>query len=148
MMSAVQGGLVSKDLEHLRLLATFHYIVAAITAIWLSFPLIHVLIGLIFMLNPDVLGMDARQAFPGRLFGLFFFVIGGAIVLFGWTLGGLTAYAGRCIARREKHTFCVVVACINCLHMPIGTILAVFTLIVLFRDSVRQLFNQSGLSNI
>jgi hypothetical protein len=140
-MSGQPGRLVSKDLEHLKLLATFHYIVGAITAIWLSFPLIHVFIGLMFMLNPDGIAGDAKQSFPARLFGLIFVVIGGSIVLFGWTLGALTAYAGRCISRQEKHTFCVVVACVNCLHVPLGTLLGVFTLIVLFRDSVRQLFD-------
>jgi hypothetical protein len=142
-MSGQPGGFAGRDLEHLRLLVTFHYIVGAITAIWLSFPLVHMLIGLALMLNPDGMGGNGKQTAPMRLFGAFFFVIGGAVVLFGWTLGALTAYAGRCISRHQKHTFCVVVACVNCLHMPIGTMLGVFTLIVLFRDSVRQLFARS-----
>jgi hypothetical protein len=131
---------VNKDLEHLKLLVTFHYIAAAITAVYSSFPLIHVFIGLMFMLNPHGFAGDARQAFPARMFGLIFFVIGGAIVLFGWTLAAVTAYAGRCITRREKYTFCLIAAGLNCIHMPVGTILGVFTLIVLTRDSVRQLF--------
>ena len=100
------------------------------------------------ILIPPGFGLDSKQAFPGRLFGLFFVVVGGAIVLFGWTLGGLTVYAGRCLGRHEKHTFCVVVACVNCLHMPLGTVLGVFTLIVLFRDSVRELFARSTLPNV
>jgi len=37
---------MNQDLEHLRLLSIFHYIVAAITALLSSFPLIHVTIGL------------------------------------------------------------------------------------------------------
>jgi hypothetical protein len=81
-----------------------------------------------------------QQAFPARMFGLIFFLIGGAIVLFGWTLAVVTAYAGRCIKRREKYTFCLIAAGFNCMHIPIGTILGVFTLIVLTRESVRQLF--------
>jgi hypothetical protein len=131
---------VNKDLEHLKLLVTFHYIAAAITAVYSSFPLIHVFIGLMFMLNPHGFAGDARQAFPARMFGLIFFVIGGAIVLFGWTLAAVTAYAGRCIGRREKYTFCLIAAGLNCIHMPVATILGVCTLIVLTRDSVRQLF--------
>jgi len=139
-MSGQPGGLVNRDLEHLKLLATFHYIVGALTAIWFSIPLIHVAIGLIFMLSPDLSGPDSRQAFPARLFGLIFVLIGGGLVLLGWTLGGLTIYAGRCLSRHEKYVFCIVVACINCMHVPLGTILGVFTLVVLFRDSVRPLF--------
>jgi hypothetical protein len=131
---------MNKDLEHLRLLAIFHYIVGAITAIWLSFPLIHVFVGLMLLLNPQGIASDGKQAGPTRLFGLIFVLIGGAVVLFGWTLGALTIYAGRCISRREKHTFCLVVACVNCLQMPLGTALGIFTLIVMLRDSVKQLF--------
>jgi len=138
---------VDKDFEHLKLLVTFHYIVAAITAVFSSFPLIHVFIGLIFMLNPHGFGTDSRQFFPARMFGMLFFVIGSLFVLFGWTLAALTIYAGRSIKRREKYTLCVVVACLNCMHMPIGTILGVCTLLVLFRDSVRQLFAESRVSN-
>jgi hypothetical protein len=56
--------------------------------------------------GPQDFAGDARQAFPARMFGLIFFVIGGSIVLFGWTLAAVTAYAGRCIKRRAKYTFC------------------------------------------
>jgi hypothetical protein len=134
---------MGKDLEHLSLLVTFHYIVAAITAVWFSFPLIHFFIGLMLMLNPQGVALDGKQAGPVRLFGLLFVVIGGGVVLFGWTLAALTAYAGRCISRRQKYMLCLVVACLNCLHPPIGTALGVFTLIVLLRDSVKQLFEAS-----
>jgi len=131
---------MSKDLEHLNLLVTFHYVVGTITAVYSSFPLIHVLIGLVLMVIPGGPGGDPRQLAPFRLFGAIFFVIGGAIVLFGWTLAALTVYAGRSIKRRDKYTFCLVVACLNCLNAPLGTALGVFTLIVLLRDSVRQMF--------
>src|SRR5262249_4597764 len=132
----MQPGAVNKDLEHLKLLSMFHYILGAITVVYSSFPLIHVFIGLMFMLNPQGLAAKGDPTFPIRYFGLAFVVIGGAFVLFGWTLGALTAYAGRCIKRREKYMLCLIVACLNCLHMPLGTILGIFTLIVLSRDSV------------
>ena len=142
-MSGPPAGLANKDLEHLRLLSIFHYIVGAVTAIWLSFPLIHVFIGLVLLLDPNLGGARGEQLAPARAIGGAFIVIGGAIVAFGWTLGALTAYAGWCIRRHQRWLFCVVVACINCVHMPIGTALGVFTLIVLTRASVKQLF-QAG----
>jgi hypothetical protein len=64
-----------------------------------------------------------QQAFPARMFGLIFFLIGGALVPFGWTLAAVTAYAGRYIKRREKYTFRLIAAGLNCMHMPVGTIL-------------------------
>jgi len=38
--------------------------------------------------------------------------------------------------------FCFVVACIECLFMPFGTVLGAFTIIVLMRPSVKNLFAQ------
>src|SRR5262245_59874073 len=106
----MQPGAVNKDLEHLKLLSMFHYILGAITVVYSSFPLIHVFIGLMFMLNPKGFASGGQQPpFPLRYFGLAFVLIGGAFVLFGWTLGALTAYAGRCIKRREKYMLCFIV---------------------------------------
>jgi len=66
-------------------------------------------------------------------FGLVFLVLGMglAICLF---------LTGRWIAARKRPTFCFVVACIECINMPLGTLLGVFTIMVLNRPSVRALF--------
>ena len=39
--------------------------------------------------------------------------------------------------------FCIVVAGVECMIMPFGTVLGVFTLIMLMKDSVKALF-ESG----
>jgi hypothetical protein len=41
-----------------------------------------------------------------------------------------------------------VIACIECLFMPFGTILGVFTLIVLSRESVKKLFLSDPASTV
>ena len=48
--------------------------------------------------------------------------------------------AGRSIKRRKRHAFCLVVAGLSCFFMPFGTILGVFSLIVLNRPSIKLLF--------
>jgi hypothetical protein len=58
----------------------------------------------------------------------------------GLTFAALTAFAGRSLQQRRRHTFVQVVSGIMCLFMPIGTVLGVFTIVVLSRDSVRQQF--------
>ena len=45
---------------------------------------------------------------------------------------------GRRLAPRHR-TFSRVVAGLNCLHIPLGTVLGIFTSIVLGRESVGQL---------
>ena len=48
---------------------------------------------------------------------------------------------GGIYLRAKKHrTFCLVVAAVNCLHVPLGTILGIFTIVVLARNSVRDAF--------
>ena len=49
--------------------------------------------------------------------------------------------AARYLAARRRHMFCVVVAAISCAFSPLGTVLGVFTLIVLYRPSVREQFS-------
>jgi hypothetical protein len=61
-------------------------------------------------------------------------------VLGGWTLAGLLIYAGRCLARRTRRLFCLVAAGLGCLFFPLGTVLGVFTFIVLSRPTVRAVF--------
>ena len=58
--------------------------------------------------------------------GVFF-----AVVLVVWMLGTLTAYAGRCIQKRRRKLFVYVMSALNCLFIPYGTLLGVFTFVVL-----------------
>jgi hypothetical protein len=55
--------------------------------------------------------------------------------------------SGLFLRARRHRTFSMVVAAINCLHIPIGTALGVFTFIVLGRESVRKLYRPSRLAS-
>ena len=59
-----------------------------------------------------------------------------------WFLGSglLNLISGLYIRVRRHRTFSIIVGGINCLHMPLGTMLGVFTIVVLMRDSVRELY--------
>jgi hypothetical protein len=57
------------------------------------------------------------------------------------TLSACIAFAGRFLRRRTHRTFCLAVAAVSCLFTPFGTVLGVFTLIVLSREGVRQAFD-------
>jgi hypothetical protein len=48
--------------------------------------------------------------------------------------------AARLLQRRHGYRFIFAVACLECLGFPFGTVLGVFTLVVLLRPSVKQLF--------
>jgi hypothetical protein len=130
------------DNEHLRLLSIFHYVKGGITALFSCIPIIHVVLGLFFIFAPHLFGQGKDQ--PPAFLGWLFVSLGGTLILFGWTLAVLVLLAGRCIARRRHHTFCLVMACVECLSVPFGTVLGVFTILVLNRQSVKPLFNSSA----
>jgi hypothetical protein len=44
------------------------------------------------------------------------------------------------LSERRNPTFIMVIAAIQCLNMPLGTALGVFTIVVLQRASVKRLF--------
>jgi hypothetical protein len=129
------------DKEHLRLLSIFYNVKGAISAVFACIPIIHVVLGLIMLVAPQVFGHGNDQ--PPVFVGLLLVFLGGFLILFGWTFAALVLIAGRCIARRQHHTFCFVVACIELLSIPFGTILGVCTIMVLNRPYVKALFNQT-----
>jgi hypothetical protein len=43
---------------------------------------------------------------------------------------------------RKAYSFALVIACIECLFVPFGTILGVFTIVTLSRESVKALFER------
>ncbi|MEI8045000.1 MAG: hypothetical protein WCL11_26545 [Verrucomicrobiota bacterium] len=126
------------DIEHLRLLSIFHYVKGGITAFFACIPMIHVGFGLVMIFAPQVFGHGKDQ--PPAFVGWLFVILGGFFILLGWTFAVLLLIAGRCIARRKHYTFCFLMACVECLSLPFGTVLGVFTILVLNRASVRALF--------
>jgi hypothetical protein len=128
---------MKQDLEHLKLLAIFHYVVAGMTALFACIPFIHFFMGL--ALVTGALGETDAEAQP---IGIFFMVFAGLFILTGWTLAALIAYAGRSLQTRQRYTYCLVMAGVECIMMPFGTVLGVFTIIVLMRDSVKELFGR------
>jgi hypothetical protein len=127
----------SQDQQHLDLLGIFHYVVAGISALFSMIPVIHLAMGLAM-----VTGHFPHK--PGEpdpaMFGWIFVAIGAAFILFGLTFSALLAYAGRCLRQRRRYTFCLVMAAISCAFMPFGTVLGIFTLIVLAKPSAKSLF--------
>lgn len=121
----------TNDEKNVRLLALFHYAAAALTALLSSFFIAHIVMGVMMVRGPS----DSS--------GYVLIGMGSAVVLLGWTMAALIAYAGRSIAARKRHTFCLVVAGLSCLFMPFGTALGIFTIVLLTKAPVRTMFGES-----
>lgn len=126
---------MDRDLEHLKLLSIFHYVAAGMAAMVACIPFIHFFMGLAMALG----AFDEGDA-ATRPVGLGIMAFAALFIAAGWTLAALMVLAGRSLAKRRRYTFCLVMGGIECLFMPVGTVLGVFTIIVLVRDSVKELF--------
>lgn len=128
----------SQDDDQLRLLSIFHYVVAGLSGLFACFPIIHLIFGLMFLFAPQ--NFEDKGVTPPSWFGWIFVIVASVLIILGWVFAGFVLAAGRCLAKRKRYTFCLVMAGVECLFMPFGTILGVITIVVLMRESVKQLF--------
>lgn len=130
-----------EDVDHVRLLSIFHYVLGGLVGLFALFPLIHVALGVAVMVGA-MPADDGGEQMPA-LVGLIFVVVGGAMVAVGEAIAIAMLLAGGKLRRHEGYTFCQVVAGIACIIVPFGTVLGVFTLLVLNRSSVRTMFGRA-----
>jgi hypothetical protein len=136
---------MNRDEEHLKLLAIFHYVVAGCAAFFGLFPIIYLILGLFMVLAPASFAGSGQP--PPVLVGWIFIIIGGVLMTLGWAFAVLILVSGRFLAKRKHHTFCLVMAGVECLFMPFGTVLGIFSIMVLTRESVKPLFAKHGQGN-
>ena len=130
---------MNKDAEHLRYLSIGFYVYGALTALFSLFPLIHVTIGILIATGNFAEGENP----PPPFFGWMFAGVGATIIVIGMTMAVLNIIAGRFISKRKGYIFCFVMAAVACAFAPFGTVLGVFTIIVLLRDPVKEMFGRS-----
>ncbi len=125
------------DVRHLDLLATFHFIVAGIMALFGLFPIIHLVMGIAMIAGAFENGKGSP---PPDWFGLLFVAMALMMMLFMWGMAAAVWLAGMRLKDRTAYTYCLVIAAIECMFTPFGTVLGVFTILVLSRPSVKALF--------
>ena len=131
---------MNQDREHLRLLAIFHYVGAGLAALFSFFPLLYTTIGAIFIFAARHGTPKPSEELPPEFLGWIFVGIGSFLFLLGIAMVICILIAGRCLSRHRFYSFALVMACVECLFIPFGTILGVFTIIALSRESVKALF--------
>jgi nitrogen fixation/metabolism regulation signal transduction histidine kinase len=126
------------DEEHLRLLRIGYFVAGATHLFFALIPLIYVAIGI------GIATAGISPSRPGEprpaMIGVLMIVVG---MLASFLLGAvavLQLIAARALGQRRSRLLCQIAAGASCLQMPWGVVLAVFTFIVLGRESVKQLF--------
>ena len=130
--------------EHLRLLSIAYYISGAISVLYVSILLLHLVFLIVIASIPDNAWTTNHNAVPPpRFIFVVFAVVIGCVILAGWAAGGLTIFAGRCIRERKRRIFVLVMAAINCAFFPYGTMLGVLSFILLCRAEAMREFQYS-----
>ena len=123
------------DDSQLDMLVTFNYVVAGLLILFsLGFVPHLILISGVF---PDFSFPDkGPNAFP-QTFRLIFgtFVVCGILIF--WTIAIASLFSAKYIRQRTHWRFSIGTAIAQCLWTPLGTALGVFSLVVLYRDSVK-----------
>lgn len=132
---AADSQLTPDDVSHLNGLSIAFYIVGGLGMLFALFPLIHVGIGIGIL-------SGAVEADAPPYVGWLFLLLGVTFVILGEALAVCLILTGRKLKHRTNYTFCFVVACIACVNVPIGTILGIFTIIVLGRPTVKAAFGK------
>jgi hypothetical protein len=148
----------STDLSHLRTLSICHYVWGGLTMLFSCICIIYIVMGIwlarggpanatwttstttnsgVTFSTPVI---TQQSPPPPPAFGYMIAAMGGCAVIFGWALGTLTIISGRRLAHQRSRIFSMVMAGINCIYFPLGTLLGIFTIVVLARDSVKQLY--------
>ncbi len=131
------------DREHLKILSICHYAFAGLCLFPFLYGFIYTFMG-IFVGAMIASDPHVKNEPPAILFGGIFALVGISISAISLGIGLAAIKSGRNLTRLNARTFSFVFACIICAFMPFGTLLGVFTLIVLSRDSVQRMFAESG----
>lgn len=131
------------DLHHLKLLSIFYYISAGLQVLGGCLGLIYFIVGLGVALAPPPDTSDAQNTEEAQqVVGGVFMLLGGCIGLLCIVLVVLAIMTGISLNTQRRRTLCLITAAITCLNIPLGTVLGIFTFVVLSRASVVALFDQ------
>jgi hypothetical protein len=128
------------DVDHLNLLSIFYFVTAALAFLSIFFFIGYYEFMHFIFTNPDMWKNQKGGPPPREIFDMvkWVFVVGG---FFSVIAGVLNLMSGLFLRQRKHRTFSLIIAALNCLQIPLGTALGVFTIIVLVRPSVVQIYD-------
>ncbi len=136
---------MTEDEGHLHNLAIGHYVVGGIMAAFACLPLLHLGMGLAIL--SGVFPVDAEIEGHGEVmpdvFAWMFIGMGALFFLLGQAISIGVIISGRFLKQRKNYMYSFVLGCLMCLFVPVGTILGVFTIIVLSRESVKAMYGRA-----
>jgi hypothetical protein len=132
---------MNEDAQYLRILSVGHYVLGGLVALFSLFSLFYLYLGVAMMQGTLEPG---SSSVPPASMGIFFVAFSLVFLALGLAYAACLVIAGQAIEARRRFVFCLVVAGIACALAPFGTVLGVFTILVLMRPSVKAMFDANG----
>jgi hypothetical protein len=126
--------------EHVRLLAIFHFVYAGIVVLGSLVPIFWLTVASVWWPELAAEARHDNDLRPAMASGALVAGLIGFGVVLSWLWAALVFFAGRSLIVYRRHTFCLVIAGLACLCIPLGTILGAVSLVILNREETRQLF--------
>ena len=137
----MRRGQFSRDEEHLRILSILYYVFGGLSVFGGLFPLIYVALGVAFVSGAMGPAAKGGAGAPPPELGWIFIVFGGVFSLLILSMAACTLFTAYNLSKKRRYLFCFVIACLCCASIPLGTVLGVFTIVVLVRPGVKELFD-------
>jgi hypothetical protein len=135
---------MEEDIRYLNLLAIFHMIVAGIVSLLSCLPLLDLFIG-VPMLKDVPYALSQNEFFSQTTFvPLMFILIPSGIAVIGWMFAVAIALNGYYLKNRTWLNYCMIMSGIETIFIPFGTVLGVFTIILLTKPNIKNLFDEEN----
>ncbi|MEM6331771.1 MAG: hypothetical protein AAF823_00310 [Planctomycetota bacterium] len=133
-------GLTPSQIGQLNTLGVLNYVFAALAMVTTLCPAFYIVLGTLIATGvvPES-SMDSEPDDPPVVFVMFFC---GMFAVFPIGLAILGVLAGRGLQNRRGYVLCMVNAGVQCLCIPLGTVLGIFTLVILSNPQVKDAFDQ------
>lgn len=136
--------MLADDEKQVTVLATIHYAYAVLLAIGALLWLMLFVAGIRTEFGPAPVTPSIYESPQQMSTGLILTLAGAMGLLSSALLVAVTIRAARGLETRTSRGFCIVVAAINSLTVPFGTVLGIATIVTLMRPGVVQLFDQGA----
>ncbi len=125
---------LEKDKQHLKTLSIFFYLMSAFSGFGAIVAILYLPLG--FYLAQTT---PPPPTGPGPIFGYIFMASGVFALVFNTVYASLLFVCARSLRAYKRRTLIFVMACLLCGGIP-GIVLGIFTIVVLSRESVKELF--------
>jgi hypothetical protein len=135
--------MTTTDVRQLRILAVLHYVYGGLVALGSLYMLMFGWIGIKILWSPAVSAGESPLGLPvGAGWDFIAASVAGFLLVGFWAAA--TIVAGKRLRHQTHRAYCIIVAAINTISVPLGTVLGIVTIVTLMRSSVIELFEEGS----